>query len=550
VEADTFSVVIAGGGVAALEAALTLRELGEGRIRVELLAPEPSFWYRPVAVAEPFGLGEVRHFDLGRLADGVGAFVTIGSLAGVDVDRREARTASDAVLRYDALLLACGAVPDAAVAGALTFRGPADSAAMRDLLGEVERGDVGRVAFAVPWGATWALPAYELALMTAAHLSAVGTYGVELSVVTPEAEPLQLFGHSASDAVQTLLDEAGIDFVGGVSPVTLSDGKLLSLSGGSVAADRVVALPRLRGQRIDGIPQTVEGFVSVDEHCGVVGADAVFAAGDITSFPIKQGGIAAQQAVAAGEAIAVLAGASLVPHPFRPILRGLLLTGNEPQYLRRDLSGQEPDWASASPIWWPPTKIVGRRLAPFLASLTGELPVEDLEPPPGGLSVDLALDDGRLARLATATPEVPFPTSGEGVGPRTVAAVMRREPVLVTATTALDDVVRTMRRHDDGSVLVVADDERLVGILTARDVLRAVACDVNPSRASVGLWMTAQPVAVEPSTTLDAAEALMTEYGVHHLPVVEAGRPVGMVGLRDVTRLQRHPERLSVGLGF
>jgi sulfide:quinone oxidoreductase len=550
VDAGSFSVVIAGGGVAALEAALTLRELGEERVSVEVLAPEPSFWYRPVAVAEPFGLGEVRHFDLGRLVEGIGAFVTLGALAGVDVDRREAHTASGATLTYDALLLACGAVPEPAVAGALTFRGPADSAAMREVLGEIERGEAGRVAFAVPWGATWALPAYELALMTAARLSAGGTYGVELSVVTAEDEPLQLFGHSASEAVRELLDEGGVDFVGGVSPVALSDGKLLCLSGGTVAADRVVALPRLRGPKIDGIPQTVEGFVSVDEHCGVRGTDVVFAAGDITSFPIKQGGIAAQQAVAAAEAIAVLAGASLVPHPFRPVLRGLLLTGNEPQYLRRDLSGDEPDWASASPIWWPPTKIVGRRLAPFLASLTGEVPVDDLEPPRGGVEVDVPLDAGRLARLSTAAPQIPRATADESAHPRTVTAVMRTDPLVVTAAMPLDDVVRTMRRHDDGSVLVVDDDERLVGILTARDVLRAVASDVNPSRASVGQWMTAQPVTAEPTTTLDAAEALMTEYGVHHLPVVEAGRPVGIVGLRDVTRLQRHPERLSVGLGF
>ena len=549
-ERHSFSVLIAGGGVAALEAALTLSELGEGQIRVELLAPEPSFWYRPVAVAEPFDLGEVRHFDLGQLAGGIGAFVTLGSLTGVDVDRREAKTGSDAVLRYDALLLALGAVPEPAVAGALTFRGPADTPLMRELLEEIERGDVSRIAFAVPWGATWALPAYELALMTAAHLSAVGSYGVELSLVTPEAEPLQLFGHSASEAVRGLLDEAGVSFVGGVSPVALSDGKLLSLSGGATPADRVVALPRLRGQKIDGIPQTVEGFVSVDEHCGVRGADAVFAAGDITSFPIKQGGIAAQQAVVAAEAIAVLAGAALVPHPFRPVLRGLLLTGNEPQYLRRDLAGDEPEWASASPIWWPPTKIVGRRLAPFLASLTGEAPVSDVTPPAGGLAVELPLDAGRLERFATTAPDVSLAPSQEGAGPRSVANVMRRDPLLVTAQTALDDVVRTMRRHDDGSVLVVGDDERLVGILTARDVLRAVASDVNPSRAPVGQWMTAMPVTVEPSTTLDAAEALMTEYGVHHLPVVEGGRPVGMVGLRDVTRLQRHPERLSVGLGF
>ena len=550
-EHDQYSVLIAGGGVAALEAALTLRELGEGRVRVELLAPEPSFWYRPVAVAEPFGLGEVRHFDLGRLADAVGARLTLGSLEGVDVDRREARSSAGATIPYDALLIACGAVPKQSVPGALTFRGPADTDGMRELLDEIEKGEVTRVAFAVPWGATWALPAYELALMTAARRSAVDAHGVEISLVTPEPEPLQLFGRHASEAVRGLLDEAGVEFVGGAYPVELSDGQLLFLTGESIPADRVVALPRLRGQRIDGIPQTVEGFVSVDEHCGVHGADAVFAAGDVTSFPIKQGGIAAQQAVAAAEAIAVLAGAALVPHPFRPVLRGLLLTGGEPQYLRRDLSGNDDaaEWASASPIWWPPTKIVGRRLGPFLASLTGDAAATDIPPPIGGLSVHVPLDSAAVDRLATVMPDMPA-AAAHGPGSRKlVGSVMTADLLLVPSVMSLDAAVRKMREHDRGSVLVV-EDERLVGILTARDVLRAVAGDVDPSDAPVGQWMTARPISVGAATTLEAAEALMTEYGVHHLPVVEDERPVGMVGLRDVTRSQRDPKRLAVGLGF
>jgi sulfide:quinone oxidoreductase len=550
VEHDGYSVLIAGGGVAALEAALTLRELGEGRVRVELLAPEPSFWYRPVAVAEPFGLGEVRHFDLGRLVDAVGATLTLGSLEGVDVDRREARSSAGTTIPYDALLIACGAVPKQSVPGALTFRGPADTDRMRELLDEIEKGEVTRVVFAVPWGAAWALPAYELALMTAARRSAVDAHGVEISLVTPEPEPLQLFGRHASEAVRGLLDEAGVDFVGGAYPVELSEGRLLFLTGESIPADRVVALPRLRGQRIDGIPQTVEGFVSVDEHCGVHGADAVFAAGDVTSFPIKQGGIAAQQAVAAAEAIAVLAGAALVPHPFHPVLRGLLLTGAEPQYLRRDLSGgNEAEWASASPIWWPPTKIVGRRLGPFLASLTGDAAVSDVPPPIGGLSVHVTLDSAVVDRLATVMPEVPVSAAPASSGRKVVGSVMTADPLLVSSDTSLDAAVRQMREHDRGSVLVV-DDGCLVGILTARDVLRAVAGDVDPSDAPVGQWMTAKPVSVDTSTTLEAAEALMTEYGVHHLPVVEGDRPVGMVGLRDVTRSQRDPRRLAIGLGF
>ena len=537
---DDFSVLIAGGGVAALEAALTLREASEGRARVELLAPEPTFWYRPVAVAEPFGLGTVRHFDLGALAEQIGVGLSLGALAAVDVDRREARTQVGGTLRYDALLIACGAVPYAAVPGALTFRGPADSERIREVLTAIDSGDVATLAFVVPWGATWSLPAYELALMTAAYLQASGRHDVELAIVTPELHPLQLFGETASDAVRTLLDEAGVAFVGGAYAVDYVEGSLLLLSGEALSVDRVVALPRLRGQRIDG-------FVDVDEHCCVGGTDSVFAAGDVTSFPVKQGGIAAQQAVAAAEAIAVLAGASLVPHPFRPILRGLLLTGAEPQYLRRDLSGGgEPDWASASPIWWPPTKIVGRRLAPFLAALTGEMPVSSLEPPAGGVPVDVPLDPRGLG-LGLSGLDVPQALPAPEA--RSVGAAMRSCPPLVGLATTLAEAARGMRERDAGSVLVV-DGERLVGLLTARDVLGAVAHGVSPGDAAVGRWMTASPITVTASTTLDKAETLMTEYGIHHLPVVENERPVGIVGLRDVTRSRRSPDRLSIGLGF
>ena len=90
-----------------------------------------------------------------------------------------------------------------------------------------------------------------------------------------------------------------------------------------------------------------------------------------------------------------MAGAPRSPS-VRPVLRGLLLTGTEPQYLRRDLSGgDEPDWASASPIWWPPTKIVGRNLGPFLASLTGDVPRLRPSAALGGRSVDVPLDSRR-----------------------------------------------------------------------------------------------------------------------------------------------------------
>src|SRR5262245_59384417 len=143
---DEFAVVIAGGGVAALEAALTLAEVGEGRTRVELLAAEPRFWYRPASVGEPFGLATVHHFDLGLLAARAGAGMTLGTLTGVDTDRGVAIAASGAELAYDALLIACGAVPTTAVPGALTFRGPADVPRLRALIGELKQGVAEKVA--------------------------------------------------------------------------------------------------------------------------------------------------------------------------------------------------------------------------------------------------------------------------------------------------------------------------------------------------------------------------------------------------------------------
>jgi sulfide:quinone oxidoreductase len=80
------------------------------------------------------------------------------------------------------------------------------------------------------------------------------------------------------------------------------DDELRLLPDGAILADRFVALPRLRGAPIDGLPQTINGFVPVDAHCQVHGLEDVFAAGDITSFTVKQGGLATQQADVAAEA--------------------------------------------------------------------------------------------------------------------------------------------------------------------------------------------------------------------------------------------------------
>jgi sulfide:quinone oxidoreductase len=541
---DSARVLIAGGGVAALEAALALQALAAGRVSVELLAPEPHFWYRPLSVAEPFELGDARHFELSDLAARAGATFLLGALTSVDTGRREAYTSAGAVVPFDVLLIACGAVPRPAIPGALTFRGPADTDKIRQLLAELAAGKVTRIAFAVPSGAVWSLPVYELALMTAAWLAEHGRPGVELSLVTPEDEPLQLFGRAASDAVRELLEERGIAVRAGVYPLEARDGVLLLLGGDGLRADRVVALPRLQGERIDGIPQTHGGFVPTDSHGRVRGLSDVYAAGDITNFPVKQGGIAAQQADAAAETIAAAAGADLSPEPFRPVVRGLLLTGGEPRYLRSDVAAAGgASLASPEPLWWPPAKIVGRHLAPFLAALTGQETQPEPAATEGVVRVEVELGaDLRAHRLI----EHAVGDALREAGVARVGDVMSVKPLVVAPEDTLGEIAEKMRAHDVGSALV-ADYGRLIGILTSRDLVRAFAGRVHASEARAREWMTAEPQAVPTGTTLEAAAFLMSEHHVHHLPVVEGERPVGMVGMRDVIRAGRP---FSPGLGF
>jgi sulfide:quinone oxidoreductase len=356
--------------VAALEATLALRELAEDRVSVELLAPEPHFWYRPLAVVEPFGLGDVHGIELTELAHACGAGFTLGALAAVDAVNRVARTRAGAEFDYDALLIATGATPiDEPIPGASTFRGFADGDRVGRLLEEAASGSLRHIVFAVPGGVRWSLPLYELALLTAAHLAGRGIDDVEIALVTPEPEPLALFGSEASAAVEGLLTERGVSVHTGRYPFFVKDGVLTLAPRGSVRADRVVTLPRLVCAPIDGVPCDRDGFVPTDPSGRVIGLHDVYAAGDVTTFPVKQGGLAAQQARAAAETIAAEAGADIGPEPFRPILRGLVLTGSVPHYLRAELAGGSGDSsvASAEPLWWPAAKIVGRHFAPLLA---------------------------------------------------------------------------------------------------------------------------------------------------------------------------------------
>jgi sulfide:quinone oxidoreductase len=359
-------VVVAGSGPAALEGALAVQRLAAERVRVTLLSDADVFVYRPLSVAEPFGLAAPERFSLAGIAAERGFGLVRGRVASIDPGAHRVTLHDGTEVAYDALLLALGARAEEAVPGALTFRGPDDVAELRAALLRLHRGEPLRVAFVAGSETAWTLPLYELALLTANWARERGLE-IEPWVVTHEQRPLGVFGAEASGSIAELLSGAGVRLWTGAFAESVEDGRLwLSMEGG-LPVDLAVALPRPVGRRLPGLPADAHGFVPVDEHGRVVGLKDVYAAGDMTSRPIKQGGLATQQADVAAATIAAAAGAPVEPGVYRPVLRALLLTGGNPRYLRR-ASGERGGAASDDAPWWPPHKIAGRDLAPYLAA--------------------------------------------------------------------------------------------------------------------------------------------------------------------------------------
>ncbi|HEX8120695.1 MAG TPA: FAD-dependent oxidoreductase [Solirubrobacteraceae bacterium] len=345
-------VLVAGGGFAAAELLLALRELAGDRVAPELVAPQPTFAFKPASTG-----GAVEVFDLEQLAADAGAPFRRDAVEAVAPDVHHVRLASGAVAGYDSLVLAVGARPRVAVPGAATFRDQRDAARVAGAVAGASR-----VVFAVPSGVTWTLPLYELALNCDAE---------HVSIVTPEEAPLEVFGRAVSDAVRSLLADRGIRFIGGTAPRAVGREGLELAYGGSLAADAVVAAPRLVGRRISGVPADYSGFVHSDPRGRVEGLLDVFAAGDITAFPIKQGGLAAQQADVIASLLARRAGADVPDEPVRHVLRTRLLGTDEPLYLHAEVDGDGrplKSETSTEPPWWPGAKVFGRRLTPWLAT--------------------------------------------------------------------------------------------------------------------------------------------------------------------------------------
>ncbi len=354
------TILIAGAGVAGLEALLALRSHLGGTVKIEMLSPDHEFVYRPLSVTEPFGLGEVQRVEIEQVVSDQHAVYRKGSLARVNGDSGEVVTTGGERISYDFLVVAVGARALATVEGAVTFRGPEDRRAIEQVLAGVQAGSIKRIQFAAPPGHAWMLPLYELAMFTSAWARERGL-SVRLSLSTGEIRPLEAFGPAASKAVAKLLFDAGVGFTTG--------------GGDSFDPDAVISLPTLKGPGLPGLPHDEDGFIPTDRYGAVRGLKHVYAAGDGTWFPIKQGGIAAQQADAAASSVAAALGAIDAPEQFRPVLRGMLLTGDIPHYLR---AADDSSEVAYHPLWWPPGKIAGRHLAPYLGSpALARAPLED-----------------------------------------------------------------------------------------------------------------------------------------------------------------------------
>jgi sulfide:quinone oxidoreductase len=397
-------ILIAGGGVAAVEAVLALRALAGPRARITVLAAEPGLVQRPASVAVAFGFGLPPAFPLSEVRRHAHFDLRHGTLASVDAAANRVTLQDGSAIAYDHLLVAVGARARPALPGALTFAGPGDTAALAAAVDETAH-----LAFVQPSASGWALPVYELAIMAAVELR---NHAREpfITVVTAEPSPLWVFGAEAGAAIADLLRGRGIALRTKARAVAVREGELVLAGGPPVAAERVVALPRLAGPGVPGLPADADGFIPVDSHGRVPGVPGVWAAGDATSFPLKQGGLATQQADAVAEALAAELGAAVHPQPFRPVLRGLLLTGGAPLYLRSRLSDlgapaqtksrRLASKVSGRALWWPPGKVAGRYLAPLLATARPPVltatPMQDLA---GGRADDDREDALGLALL-------------------------------------------------------------------------------------------------------------------------------------------------------
>jgi sulfide:quinone oxidoreductase len=381
---DPLRVLVAGAGVAGLEAVAALRALVGHRVAPTLVAPTDDFTVRALEVLEPFGAGRAQRYPLAELAADLDVAFVRDAVARVEHAEHFARLQSGDTLPYDVLVLAVGAFPYPAYEHGVCFHRPHDDEGFDEVVADLRAGLADSIAIVVPPGCSWTLPAYELALMTAALVQPR-----RLTLVTHEHKPLSAFGPPGAELARELLDAAGVELLAGVEATVPHASVVQVTQATRLTCDRIVHLPLLSGPNTPGVACDPTGFFLVDDGFRVREAADVFAVGDATAGDYKQGGLAAQQADVVAEQIAWQVAAERAPRGYRPVLRGLLRTAGGPRYLRAEPPGGDTSAeVSDDPLWWPASKVAARWLTPWLATrdLADRPLPEPRRLPTGGLS--------------------------------------------------------------------------------------------------------------------------------------------------------------------
>jgi sulfide:quinone oxidoreductase len=345
-----------------------LADLAPDRTDVTVIAPNTEFVYRPMVVREPFGYSSAQRYPLAQIVNDAGAELREGELGWIDPVAQTIHTKDDERIEYDVLVLALGATVTKRYPHALTIDDRNLDETLHGLIQDIEGDYIHKLAFVAPGRMAWPLPLYELALMTAGRAYDM-QIELETTIITPEDSPLAIFGSAASRGVAELLASANVERItSAYAEVPSSREVIVNPGERHLDVDRVIALPELFGPGVRGIPLGENGFIRVDPHCRVPDVEHIYAAGDATDFPIKQGGIGSQQADVAAQSIAALAGAPVTPERFNPVIHGMLLSGEKPRYLTAQITGGHGFGSeiTETPAWSPPGKIAAKYLAPYL----------------------------------------------------------------------------------------------------------------------------------------------------------------------------------------
>ncbi len=369
--ARTLDVLIAGGGVGALELAFALRALAAERVNLTLLSPDADFVYRPMAVLEPFAGKPPRRLPLKDVAAALDATFLQDALVAVDPQRRVVQTGSERELSYGALVVAVGARAAEPLPGTIAMNQVHMDERLHRLIAEIDQGAIHSLGFVAP-RPSWPLPVYELALL-AKERARKHDVPLGVSIVTAEREPLAVFGGEVSAAVGGLLSESEIELISGAH-VESRGGKLVAFPDErDLGCERLVCAPRLLGPSIEGLPHDGDGFLPIDDHCRVRETEQVYAIGDAADFPVKWGGMAAQHANAAAASLAAHAGAPVEPAAFDRTVHGVLIGGRPGQRLffsaQLEDDGARESRVSDRPTWSPEAKVAARHLGPYLDQL-------------------------------------------------------------------------------------------------------------------------------------------------------------------------------------